>query len=260
VRNGSAISLTQNGPAEHNQQKRTATQPFTIKERTMKYLRIMMTTALLLSTSVASASAGVPKILPEPTEASPVLGSGTAGKISFETASGTKLECEKATGTGEFTGPNDGQGEAHVTGCKALGFSCNSPGAKSGEILLKDTIHYWSGFLGKELIAVAVALITKNLVIECTALVKMEKRGCTAGQVPPASLNKKIKSVTGTLKQTKGKQEITEVLAPKSEKVIKCVGEISKNGGAFEEIGQEGSATTEGFKQNGKALEVELMF
>ena len=226
----------------------------------MKYIWLALTAVVLLGTSATSASAGEPKILPEPTEASPLSGTGTAGKLLFETASGTKLECEKATGKGEFTGANDGRGEASVTGCKSTGFSCNSPGAKSGEIILKDEIHYWAGFLGKELIAVSVALITKNLVIECTALVKMEKRGCTAGQVPPSSLNKKIKSVSATLKQTKGKQEITEILPPKSKTTIKCVGEISINGGKFEEIGQEGSGTTENFKQGGKALEIELMF
>ncbi len=148
-----------------------------------------------------------------------------------------------------------------MTGCKTLGFSCNSIGAKAGEIVLKDEIHYWSGFLGKELIAVAVGLITKTLVIECPAIgIKMEKRGCTADQVPPSSLNKKLKSFSGSLKQSKGKQEITEILPPKAEKTIKCISEISKNGGKFEEIGQEGEGTTENFKQNGKAIEIELMF
>ncbi len=88
----------------------------------------------------------------------------------------------------------------------------------------------------------------------------MEKKGCTAGQVPPEFLNKKIKSLTGTLKQSKGKQEINEILPPGSKTFIKCTGEISKDGGAFEEIGQEGSGTTENFKQNGKSLEIELMF
>jgi hypothetical protein len=217
---------------------------------------------LLAASSSTSASAvELTKILPEPTAASPIIGTGTTGKISFETASSEKLSCEKATGTGEFTSPNDGNGEAKVMGCKVLGFSCNSPGAKSGEIVLKDEIHYWSGLsAGKKSIAVAVALITKTLVIECPALgIKMEKKGCTAGEVPPASLNKKIKSVSGTLKQTKGKQEITEILPPKSEKLIKCISEISKNGGKFEEIGQEGEGTTENFKQNGKSLEIELM-
>jgi hypothetical protein len=228
----------------------------------MKYVRFMVTAALLLGASVTSASAAeLTKILPEPTEKSPISGTGTAGEVSFETASGSKFTCAKATGTGEFTGPNDGHGEVSVTGCKALGFSCNSPGAKSGEVILKDTIHYWSGFLGGKLIAVAVALITKNLIIECPVLgTKMEKKGCTAGEVPPSSLNTKIKSVGGTLKQTKGKQEITEILPPKSEKPIKCVSEISTNGGKFEEIGQAGKGTTENFKQNGKALEIELMF
>lgn len=126
-------------------------------------------------------------------------------------------------------------------------------GAKSGEVILSDEIHYWSGLLGKELIAVAVALITKPLIIECPAIgIKMEKKGCTAGQVPPGSLSKKIKTLTGTLKQTGGKQEITEIFSPKTKSFIKCTGEISKNGEPFEEIGQEGSGTTEGFKQNGK--------
>ncbi len=229
----------------------------------MKYIRCMLVIATLVGVAVTSVSAqALTVILPEPTKANPILGSGkTTSKVSFETASGIKLSCEKATGTGEFFSGNDGNGEAHVTGCQTLGFNCNSLGAKSGEVILIDEIHYWSGRLGGKLIAVAVALITKPLLIECPAIgIKMEKRGCTAGEVPPGSLNKKIKSLSGTLNQKKGKQEITEIIAPKTETVKQCVSELSKNGGPFEEIGQEGSATTEGFSQGGKALEVELMF
>jgi len=228
----------------------------------MRYIKCGIFAVVLIGTTITSSAAlAVTVILPEPTEASPISGTGTSGKVSFQTASGASFICEKATGTGEFTSGNDGHGEAHVSGCKTLGLNCNSPGAKAGEVILSDEIHYWAGLLGKELIAVAVALITKPLLIECPAAgIKMEKRGCTAGQVPPESLNKKIKTLTGTLKQSKGKQEITEVFSPKTKSFIKCISEISKNGGAFEEIGQEGSATTEGFKQNGKSLEVELMF
>ncbi len=229
----------------------------------MRYVKSWAVAAVLLGVTFSSSSAlAVTVILPEPTEANPISGSGfSTSKITFQTVGGIAFSCEKATGTGEFTSGNDGKGEAHVSGCKALGLNCNSVGAKSGEIILNDEIHYWSGLLGGKLIAVAVALITKPLLIECPAAgIKMEKKGCTAGQVPPESLNKKIKSLTGTLKQTKGKQEITEILPPKSKTFIKCTSEISKNGGAFEEIGQEGSGTTENFKQAGKSLEIELMF
>jgi hypothetical protein len=230
----------------------------------MRYLRFLLVAgAALAGAAFASPSASaITVVLPEPTLSAPISATGTStSKLSFETANGTKLLCEKATGAGEFTSGNDGRGEAHVTGCQSLGFSCNSIGAKSGEIILNDEIHYWTGLLAKKPIAVAIALITTPLLIECPAIgTKMEKRGCTAGQVPPESLNKKIKSVSGTLKQTKGKQEITEIIAPKTETVKKCISEISKNGGPFEEIGQEGSGITENFKQNGKALEVELMF
>lgn len=228
----------------------------------MKLTRLIATIAVLLGICVSSASAvELTKILPEPSEKSPISGTGTAGKLSFETASAEKLVCKEAKGTGEFTTPNNGQAEVHVTGCTFLGLNCNSVGAKAGEITLKDEIHYWAGFLGGKLIAVAVGLITKTLTIECPSVgVKMEKKGCTAGEVPASSLNKKVKSFASTVKQAKGKQEITEILPPKSEKTIKCVSEISKNGGKFEEIGQEGGGTIENFKQNGSSLEIELMF
>jgi hypothetical protein len=232
---------------------------------TARLVAIVVTGSFILSALPGVAQASEPtKILPEPTEASPIKGVGKAGLITFETASGERFTCESATSSGEFTGPNIGHGEARVIGCKAklsIGtVNCNSPGDKTGEITLKDEIHYWLGLSGgKALIAVTVALITTPLKIECTALVSIEKRGCTAGQVPPGSLNKKIASLTGSLHQSKGKQEITEILPPESTKEIRCVSEISQNGGAFEEIGQEGEGTVEKFERGGKLIEVELM-
>jgi hypothetical protein len=228
----------------------------------MKYTKYWIVVAVSLGVVLSSASASaMTEILPGPTETSPISGTGISGKVTFQTAGGLAFSCKEATGTGEFTSGNDGKGEAHVTGCQSVGINCNSPGAKSGEIILKDAIHYWAGLLGGKLIAVAVALITTPLLIECPATkLRMEKKGCTAGQVPPEFLNKKIKSLTGTLKQSKGKQEISEILPPGSKTFIKCTGEISIDGKPFEEIGQEGSGTTENFNQKGKLLEIELMF
>jgi hypothetical protein len=204
----------------------------------------LIAVAIFLVQAVPAAAVEKTKILPEPTVKEPVSGFGSSGEVSFETASGTRLKCEKATATGKFTTPNSGTGEAHVVGCESLGFKCNSPGAKSGEVILKDEALYWKGLsAAKTLIAVAVALITGTFEIECTALVKLKKRGCTAGQVPAEELNKKIKVLTGTLKQSKGKQEITEIMKPEGTEFIKCQSELSINGGAFELIGQEGSGT-----------------
>ena len=81
--------------------------------------------------------------------------------------------------------------------------------------------------------------------------------GCIAGKLTPT--DKLTKTATAKFVKTKSVQNVIKVLPENSIKEIECKLGEKKTAGAFERAGEETTETLEGFKQNGKAIEVLFM-
>ena len=223
---------------------------------------------ILVMSVIASATASAvepTKMLPEPTEKSPVsfTGKGEKGKekSTLETVAGEKVVCTSSTAKGEATSPNLGTFDALFLGCKAKGIAA-CKGLKDTvkeSVLAVGPFHYWLALLNKELIAV-IAILLEEDHFECAFIIEelILVKGCVAAQLTPT--DKLTKTATLKFVQTKGVQNITKILPENSTKEIECKLE-SKKGveGKFEQSAQEGNAEIEGFKQNGVAIEALFM-
>jgi hypothetical protein len=93
--------------------------------------------------------------LPNPVVECPILieaESESAEPVVLETVSGLAVECEKLSGSGEYTGTKTvGNVNTTFTGCEVseTAIKCTSPGAKEGEII-PATLHGELGLIKEE--------------------------------------------------------------------------------------------------------------
>lgn len=233
--------------------------------RNIKLLGTAVVMALVLSAiAVATASAAEPtKILPEPTKAAPLTFTGTAGAGKLLTLGKKEVKCTKSTGSGEFTTPNLGTAKILFEGCTGeFGTTCTGVGDKSGTIAQEGPVHYILGLLSGKLVAVLAGL-PKEFHFTCEVIgikILVLVRGCIASLAEPTEKpTKTTKDVFAFTEANSGDPDISLILMEEAKEEIKCVLESSINGGAFESSGLEGTATNEGFKKGGKAVEIELM-
>jgi hypothetical protein len=217
----------------------------------------LMAVAALSAIAAAPASASVkPQFLPEATAKLPIEFTAKHGITHFEEKNGFQITCEKGTGTGKVTGLKLGEFSTTFMACLTEGkTSCSGTGDKEQQITLKGSFHVWFVLLSKVLQAGLVFLPTEAQ-IECgKTIVKL--RGCMAGLVKP--LDKKTKELVTEFKQTKGVNDITEVLN-ETEALIACKLETSRNleEPKFEQAGVETVDTMTAFKKEGKEIEVEI--
>jgi hypothetical protein len=222
--------------------------------------RIAMAAALVLlvaATACSAALASLPEGLPLASEKEPILASGSSGRVLIETASGTRLECQKGTGAGEATSPKLGKFVNKFEGCKeSLGFTCSGLADPSGTISVEGQVHLWYGLLSEKLVTASVLLPQERHVTCSGGLVLLILSGCSAGLI--SETNKPLKTLKVAFLQTKGHDDITRVRNEKGE-WIECILKLSKNEGALEQFAEEGTAELKGFKQNSKEIEVEIM-
>ncbi|MGP0100919.1 MAG: hypothetical protein ACLPUT_04760 [Solirubrobacteraceae bacterium] len=195
----------------------------------------------------ATASAAVP-LLPlllnkEGKDLSITLFKGKSGASTFETKSGSSVKCKADTITGNITGLSTDEAEIKFTGCTAtlvFTLNCKTPGAASGEIILKVTsLLVWIN-VAKEEPGEDDILPSGGLTIECTGVVKetLKVKGST---ICPTTKNLS-KTATITCTQTKGVQAPTEYEMEGGSKV-KDITETEGTGAktfGFEESGLTG--------------------
>jgi hypothetical protein len=199
-----------------------------------------------------------PLLLPEPTEKSPISGTGKGAKIVLETKGGTKVECGKGEDTFSATKFKAGSVDILFTECKSGLVKCTGSEDKTaGSILVKGTFDVWYGFLtAKEVLHTALVILPKEAKITCGEIISVTLKGCLAGLFKPT--NEKAKVLTAEFIQTKGANDIGKVLTDKNEK-LSCSLEVSVNKGAFEGAGVQLTEELSGFKQGGKEATVEVM-
>ena len=170
---------------------------------------------------------------------------GGVGKLT--TVGGSGVECKTESSAGEFV-PGNNKEETGVVvkfnGCKALGNTCTTPGAASGELLTNEL----EGLVGWEVKAKKTTdlelfpakSVTSGLFIEfsCVGLV-VKVRGHVL--VP---VKNDIMTSTTTLKfsATAGKQKPEKW----EESPEKAILEASFRGGPFEQAGQNIASTVTG--------------
>jgi len=194
------------------------------------------------------------EILPESAVKRAITATIHSSTSKLEAKGGLAVNCKSDTGTATTKSYDEGTFEVHFSECTAtLGVKCTSSGSETGVILIKGTLHYW---YDKEKTSAAYVYLLKPANFTC-GTVKSEVTGCVAG--PITEREKLVKVLTNTLKQTKGVNEVTKVLPAGSGSEIECKLEVSTSGGPKEQAGLETTETFEGFKQEGKAIEVLLM-
>ncbi len=226
----------------------------------MKLLRtltgMLVAAAALGATVAAPAHAAIkPQFLPEATAIVPIEFTDKHEKTHFEEKNGFQINCEKGTSTGKVTGLKLGEFSTTFTECKTAGLtSCLGSGNKAEQITLKGAFHVWYVLLSATL-QTGLVFLPSETKIECGKTLVL-LRGCMAGLVKP--LNKLTKELLTEFKQTKGVNNVVEVLN-EEEKFIGCKLETSRNGAEFEQAGVETNDTMNTFKKEGKAIEVEIM-
>lgn len=129
-----------------------------------------------------------------------------SGKSTFETVGGTKLECEKDSGSGKLLGAQLDDSLVTFEKCSSSGVSCSSSGQKSGNIettVMSELV--WLSKSSKQ--AGEKLLLTTPVKITCLIISK-EVTGATLCPVSP--VNSKTAKVLLGCKQSGGKQEFTE--------------------------------------------------
>jgi hypothetical protein len=234
----------------------------------MRHIKLLGTALMMFfalsALATATASAEEPtKILPEPTVAAPLTFTSTSTAGLLLTLGGKKVECTKDTGSGEFTTPNLGKYKVLFEGCKGeFGTTCTGVGDKSGTILQEGALHYVLALLSGILVAALVGL-PKEFHFTCEVIglkILVLVLGCIAALAEPLeTLAKTTKDIFEFSAVNSGDPDIQKILMEEAKEEIACVLSSSINGGEFESSALKGTATNEGFKKGGKAVEVLLM-
>ena len=177
----------------------------------------------------------------------------TGGVGVLTTVGGSGVECKAESSNGEFV-PGNNKEEAGVvvkfTGCVSLNQPCTSPGAKAGELMTNELegIVGWENKASKktDLELFPAKSVASGLFIEfsCSGLVIKVK-----GKVLVPIKNDKMTSTeTLKFKASKGKQK-PEKWEESPEKAILEAAFSNFKGGAFEQAGQNITATVKGEEQ-----------
>jgi hypothetical protein len=172
---------------------------------TIKTMLLAVMAVLALSV-VAAATASAAEIEQVPASGKFKISSG---KGIFETSGGNgAIECSKDTGSGEITGAKTDKSTITFEGCSSSGISCNTSGAKSGDVVIE--INSELSWLSKSAKTVGEDLkLAKEETIKCSAFETLKVKGSTICPISPT--NKKTLTFTITCSQSKGKQEFTEL-------------------------------------------------
>jgi hypothetical protein len=159
----------------------------------------------------------------------------SAGKSIFETAGGVKVTCVASSTTTTVSSKKAGTFHMAFEGCEetALKAKCNSSGDSAGVILL---VGEWQLVPSTKETALLLLTLTSEVHVECGKLFSATVKGTTLAPIAPINtLTTKYKL---TIKETKGKPELTEYENDGGEKV-KTQLLASVNGGAYGEMAIE---------------------
>jgi hypothetical protein len=151
----------------------------------------------------AGATAAVAEFLPSPAKGTTFK--GTFGKDELQVKGGNTTKCEKGRISGEITSQTAIKVTIDREGCKALGFTGNTPGDATGVELFEA---------GGELCTLSKAAKTVGLLVKLpttvievpTAKLKIEIKGSLIGEV--TSINKSQVASEVVYTQKEGKQSI----------------------------------------------------
>jgi hypothetical protein len=228
--------------------------------------------AIFALTAQAATAAEPTKILPEPTTAKPISGSGKGGAGKIQQVKGTEIKCSGTKGGGTSTTPNSGTGSVLFESCTSASETvCTGVGDKTGTIAQEGTAEYLLALemltnTTSTLVPALVALVKQfhftcvnsELGIKLLALA----RGCIAGRADGGEALQK--SVTVLFEAfTKGESKILSILPVEATAETKCSLESSITeevaGEKFESAAVIGSSSSENFTQGGSAITVLLM-
>jgi hypothetical protein len=137
--------------------------------RRITTIGVTLIAVLAMGALFASAAFALPELLPGGKFTGKSVGTS---KPTLETLSGTKIECNKAEGSGEDTSDTLGKFTIDFKECKTPNFfnaSCNTKGDSSGIILSTGEYHY---VYDVEKTGVAVLFLPNETTIECSSFLK----------------------------------------------------------------------------------------
>jgi hypothetical protein len=230
----------------------------------VKHIKLLIAAivAIVALTAIAAATASaeeLPNILAtaEATEKAPVTGTSSSGATEFGSGF-TTLKSTKSEGTQSQTSPKLGTFDVLFLEVKTiLGGSCTGLNdTKEGSVLVLGTFHVRHYNSGATLLTALIFLLNE-VHFTCEGKLILVK-GCVAGRVTPEG-GGKVKSLTATLEVEKGDNKIVKVLNESNTGEENCELLASQNAKEFTLSAQKQTQTITGFKQNGKAAEVEVM-
>jgi hypothetical protein len=189
-------------------------------------------------------------------------GSTEGGKAKFTEKGGiAAVECESSKGTTKITSADEGEFEETYKGCKALlsGKCTGLTNSEKGAITVAGVFHPGWVLLSDGTVSVGIVFLLTNakeesqpVHFECEkTVVLVTVHGCVPAIVEP--INKKSKTLTITLKQKEGAQELTEDYNNSGEKES-CLLHSEKNSEAEKQAGQE-NTTKATYETEGELIE-----
>jgi hypothetical protein len=205
------------------------------------------------------------KILPEASETNPIKFKFKSGASVFEQqGSSYKVKCASDKGSGEWERNRRGPFSLTFEKCLASAFGvlflCTGLSATENS----SNIPMSGRFIAERInmLDIAITFVINQIHYTCVnsglgISVLIRGRACIAGLILP--VNTRTKTYTIKEKETKGADEITEVLNEAETEDEKCVFEESEGTGAFTSAGMESTEEMEGSEQEGHSIETELM-
>lgn len=153
--------------------------------------------------------------------------------LTIETVKGEAISCTALSVDGLQSADTNGEVHFHLSGCKALGFDCNTEGDEAEIILILGLFNYVFNALGAGL-GVATLFQLSEFTIKCTALVTFRVKGSFMCSEPEPLVSSEI--VRFVCAQTKGvPAEKTYWDDAGNEQHTQLL--VKKNAGAFVEAG-----------------------
>jgi hypothetical protein len=199
--------------------------------RRLNLLGVALVAMLALSAFVTTAAFAIlPEHLPKGTWTGNNDGKGVP---TLEASSGTKVECEKAKGSGADVTDTLGTFTIDFEGCKTPNFfnaKCNTTGDGAGIILSTGEYHFVYDTLSP--LGIAVLFLANETTFECSSFLKTKVKGHLVCLI----LEPLVSMVTHLFhcEQEKGKQKETKYWNDEGKEVNKAELLCSLNGGAFE--------------------------
>lgn len=202
--------------------------------RRLNLLGVVLVAMLALSAFVTTAAFAVlPEHLPKGTWTGKNDQKEKEPVPTLEASSGTKVECEKAKGSGEDTSDTLGKFTIDFEGCKTPSFfnaKCNTIGDGAGIILSTGEYHFVYDTLSP--LGVAVLFLANETKFECSTFLKTTVKDHLVCLI----LEPEVKMLTHLFhcEQEKGKQKEKTYENDEGKKIEKAELLCSLNGGAFE--------------------------